>query len=379
MKPKQTLSGSLRVLYDGQVFVMQKHGGISRYFVELARHLHRLDIATLIACPIHQNAYAAELVGGTVYGNWVRHIPKGGFTIAERVNALAFKFCMQRFKPDIVHETYYHSGRKRQNVSPVVVTVYDMIHERFPECFPSRDSTRERKLAAVRRADHVICISDRTREDLLHLTDIPIQKTSVVHLGRPAIRHQHLAQPGLSQGVKESNSILYIGQRGGYKNFRGLVAAFLGCPELSRQYRLVAFGGGPIDSSEWHDFGQFGDPRGRIEWVSGDDDDLAKLFQRASLFVMPSKYEGFGLPPLEAMAYGCPVACSTGGSLPEIVGDAAEFFDARYPESIRQAIHRVLASEQRRAALIARGSERIKQFSWSRCAAETRDVYASLT
>jgi glycosyltransferase involved in cell wall biosynthesis len=105
---------------------------------------------------------------------------------------------------------------------------------------------------------------------------------------------------------------------------------------------------------------------------------LAGLYTAASLFVYPSYYEGFGIPPLEAMSFDCPVACSNTSSIPEVVGDAARYFDPTNIDSMRAVIEEVLGSAEIKATLVARGRERIKRFSWDRCAAETIRIYREL-
>lgn len=108
---------------------------------------------------------------------------------------------------------------------------------------------------------------------------------------------------------------------------------------------------------------------------SGGDDVLAGLYGRAAVFVFPSLYEGFGIPLLEAMSLGCPVVCSNGGSLPEVAGDAAELFDPMDETGMRSSIERVVSSSERSQFLVVRGYERIKKFSWAKCAQDTFDVY----
>jgi len=112
--------------------------------------------------------------------------------------------------------------------------------------------------------------------------------------------------------------------------------------------------------------------------MNGNDSELANSYRGAALFVYPSLYEGFGIPPLEAMSLGCPVACSNNSSIPEVAGNAVEYFDPKDTESMRVAMECVLNSTARRAELIDYGFVRCTQFSWERCAEETLAVYRSL-
>jgi glycosyltransferase involved in cell wall biosynthesis len=109
-----------------------------------------------------------------------------------------------------------------------------------------------------------------------------------------------------------------------------------------------------------------------------DDADLPALYRAATVFVYPSLYEGFGLPPLEAMACGTPVISSNAASLPEVVGDAARLIDPADSEALAQALHDVLTQPALQADLRQRGQRRAAQFSWQRCAAETLAVYSAV-
>jgi glycosyltransferase involved in cell wall biosynthesis len=116
----------------------------------------------------------------------------------------------------------------------------------------------------------------------------------------------------------------------------------------------------------------------KVEHVGGGDDRLATLYSNAEIFVYPSLYEGFGIPPLEAMSLGCPVLCSRTSSIPEVVGNAGRYFDPGDIDSIRVAMEEVLYSSVARNKLIQAGFNRCRSFSWSRCAAETAAIYRTL-
>ena len=252
-----------------------------------------------------------------------------------------------------------------------VITVYDMIHEKFAESFPQRDKTRQIKAHAVKRADHVICISENTRRDLIEFLGVPDEKTSVVYLGYSLATKG----PPAKRIVGEKPYILYVGHRGGYKNFERLLQAYAVSPKLRNYFDLICFGGGGLTTKEKSLLQRLGFSMESVRQVSGDDASLAGYYRSASAFIYPSLYEGFGIPSLEAMSFDCPVVCSGVSSIPEIIGNAAEMFDPYEPDSIRMAIERVVSDDTLRQILIARGQERIKLFSWKRCAQETLDVY----
>jgi glycosyltransferase involved in cell wall biosynthesis len=251
----------------------------------------------------------------------------------------------------------------------IVVTVFDMIHERFPQYFSPSDTTAANKLASVRRADRVICISESTRRDLLEHVPLNPDVVSVVHLAGAPVPSVRPSRP-----IVDGPYVLYVGARGGYKNFEGLLCAFAGSSVLRKGMRVVAFGGGSLDAAERARVRALG-LEGTVVQISGDDAALDAAYTFAAAFVYPSRYEGFGIPPLEAMARGCPVVCAANSSLPEVVGGAAEMCDAGDPESIAAAIERVVGSRAHADELRARGRARSAQFTWDRCARASYDVY----
>lgn len=365
----------MRIAYDYQIFGEQRYGGISRYFFELASNIALMPgIEVDVVSPLYVNAYLASAPEHLhVSGRKIPVIPHTG-RIVRAINLVSTRFQLARSRPRLVHETYYSARRCAPAGSKVVLTVFDMIHERFPESFVSRDPTFKAKAIAVQRADHVICISEHTRQDLIVLFGTDPAKTSVVHLG-----FSLTASPTAGDGEKADRPyLLYVGRRGGYKNFEGLLRAYAGRRELHHAYDLIAFGGGGFNAQEQDCMRSLGILGGQVRQVGGDDSVLAGLYRQAALFVYPSLYEGFGIPPLEAMSFDCPVVCSDASSIPEVVGDAAELFDPHSSDALVGAIERVLNDTALRQTLIARGRERIKRFSWERCAQQTMNVYQGL-
>ena len=157
------------------------------------------------------------------------------------------------------------------------------------------------KRAAVDRADHVICISENTQRDLVRLFGIDPARTSVVHLGYSMTTETNAAKwIAASTGPRSYT----WGIAGGYKNFRTLLQAYASSPIL-REFELIAFGGGPLLPDEQKEISRLG-IIDRVRFESGSDRELAARYRVAAAFIFPSKYEGFGLSPLEAMSHGCP-------------------------------------------------------------------------
>jgi glycosyltransferase involved in cell wall biosynthesis len=203
---------------------------------------------------------------------------------------------------------------------------------------------------------------------------VPEEHTSVVYLG-----YDRLVADGERQDRSDMPPfLLHVGSRGGYKNFDALLRAYAASDWLKENFSIVAFGGGAFSVEEQALMRVLGVPAGRVMQVGGGDAALARLYRHAAALVYPSLYEGFGIPPLEAMSLDCPVLCSGRSSIPEVVGDAGEYFDPEDPEAMRVAIESVLESPSRRDELIAKGRARSAGFSWERCAGETHEIYRSM-
>lgn len=361
----------MKILIDHQIFSSQKYGGISRYFVKIANKMNQFGENVCVCAPVHRNYYLKESGSKLSKGMYLNSFPPKTTRIIKAANHYLSKLIVHNLKPDIVHETYYSlNSLANKNI---VLTVYDMIHEIFSNSFRNNDITSVLKRKAVERATHVICISENTKNDLITYCKVDESKISVIYLGieKSFVMPEQL----LPSKVCSKSFLLYVGSREGYKNFNNFITAFVASKKLVQNFNIICFGGGSFDKDERDFLIEKGLSEKNIAQVSGDDQDLAGLYRNASALVYPSLYEGFGLPLLEAMAYNCPVICSSSSSIPEVVGDAAEMFDPYDAESIQNAIERVVLDNSVRTDLICRGQQRVKLFSWERCARETLDVY----
>jgi glycosyltransferase involved in cell wall biosynthesis len=362
-----------RVAYDHQAFTLQAYGGVSRYFCELAERVGALpSFETRVIAPVHFNRHLAQgnapRSGSHIDLRWPRSA-----RLYRLANRLASVPMTRAFAPDVLHRTYYDPTHVPPRAA-LVVTVFDMIHELFADLFPAGDPTTGRKRAAVARADLVLCISQSTANDLMRLFDVPAQKIRVTYLG-VGDSLASAATPVRQRASKQRPYLLYVGHRHGYKNFAGALRAYAQSAKLRNEFDWVLFGGHPIGIDEKELFDVLELRPDAVRRMTGNDDELARIYADAHAFVYPSKYEGFGIPPLEAMAHRCPVACANVSSMPEVVGDAAQHFDPDDIDSMQSAMEIVCYDQARRDQLVARGLERIALFSWQRCAAETAAAY----
>jgi len=356
---------------------MQEHGGISRYICNLAAQLSIIDaVDTKVFSPFYINAYLDKLPKKIVSGIRIPKIPRTGRIFHLSGLCLA-RLAIARYAPQIVHESYYTANPLALKAARTVVTVYDMIHERFPLIFSQHDRTCRLKRASVLRADHVICISEKTRRDLLELVPVSPDKVSVVHLGFNQLSSLSQKTSLITQ-LNDVPFLLFVGERGYYKNFEGLLKAYASSIWLSKNFRIVCVGGGKLNANELELMRVLGVSNWQVVQINATDDQLAEYYNNAAAFIYPSRYEGFGIPLLEAMSLGCPVICSNTGSMPEVVGNAGAYFDPESIDSIRDALEHVLQSNDQRQLLSQQGFKRSSQFSWERCATETLAIYRSV-
>jgi len=245
---------------------------------------------------------------------------------------------------------------------PVVTTVLDLQHEEHPEFF-SQAVLAYRKLAygrTIGRSRIVITISEHARTTLLDHYRLPSERVRAIPL---AVDHSIFTP---SDNVSRGEFLLYPARPWRHKNHARLYEAFARLRALRPDLRLVLTGA--------EDFGPLPHAVESRGLVSRDE--LVDLYRKAAALVFPSLYEGFGMPVIEAMACGCPVACSNVTSLPEVAGDAARFFDPLDVDDIAAAVDDVLDEPQ---LWVARGLERARRYTWDACARAHDDVYRALS
>lgn len=365
----------MKINFDHQIFTMQPYGGISRYYKILAQNFSKMNHDISIFCGIYQNNYLSDLPTGIVKGIKIKkNLPKTTLLLLH-INRVFSEIMTFFSKPDIIHETYY-SSHIRFNSKPIrITTAHDMIHEEFPSHFSSNDKTIKFKNRTFDEVDHIICISNNTKKDLIRHYHIDNNKISVIYHG---ININFFKKPRLRINGLKLPYLLYVGRRDSYKNFNRFLEACSTSVKIRNNYKIVAFGGGKFTENELLLIKKFKFSDGNVIQMNGDDETLASLYTFASCFIYPSLYEGFGLSPLEAMASGCPVVASNTSSIPEVVGDAGVLFNPNDFNSIRTSIESVLNNTLLREKLVRLGHNRVKLFSWEKCSEETLMLYNTL-
>ena len=355
----------MRVRFDDQIFTMQRRGGISRYFVELIREFDedpKLGVEPQPGWRWTRNAHALEAGLG-------KRLPVPGGSRGRVLRLANRAIGIRQPDADITHHTYYRAGYLRRRSTPTVVTVYDMTPEIFPELFP-KGNPHGRKREFVDRASLVLCISESTRRDLLHLYGSIGSPTIVTYLGVG----DRFAEGARRPSWCPERYLLFLGSRDGYKDFRVALEAFAGIALIERAMTLLAVGGGAFTADESALISRWG-LRDQVVQHDASDDDLPGVFGAASAFVFPSRYEGFGLPTLEAMACGTPVVLADSSSHPEVGGDAALYFPPGDASVLGAQLTRLLFDDALHRDLSEKGIAQAGRFTWHRTAATTADAY----
>ncbi len=350
----------MRVHIDGIIFSLQKHGGITTYFRELFRRFKpEHGVCLTLEQPAQQTFSNADALA-------VQRLERPG-RLLERMRR-ARPASDQRF--DVYHSTYYR--RPIDASQPSIVTVHDFVYQRFVRG-QKKWRHQWQMVGAIRQAQHIICISEATRQDLLEFVPIRAsQQISVIHHGAPECFHP-LQDEELAPTKGNCPFILFVGQRAGYKNFSLALSALSLLPD----FELHCVGGGPLSEEELASVPST--TRDRVRHLGFvDDARLNLLYNQAECLLYPSLYEGFGIPVLEAMRAGCPVVCIDCKAVIEIGGAAlCVSEDARDPTSLAKAVM-ATTDPQIRAKLQGLGLERCQQFSWDRCFDQTLAAYRSL-
>ncbi|MGE0041763.1 MAG: glycosyltransferase family 4 protein [Vicinamibacterales bacterium] len=351
--------------------------GIGTYIRNVLVELARFDQATeyVVLCK------PADVEAASTLGPNFRAVAETArpYSLAEQVR---IPISLARERVHLLHEPHYVLPPATRCRS--VVTIHDCIHLMFPQYLPFRSAhlyARASMWTATRQADRILTVSEASKRDILRFFDVPPEKIEVIY---NAIDRRFLEPPDEERMDRirqryqlDHPFVLYVGNIKPHKNVDRLIDAFSRArAEGLDELQLVIIGD---ELSKYpalrqavhrHRLGK------HVRFLGFQPfETLAAFYRLARVFVFPSLYEGFGLPPLEAMASGVPVVTSNVSSLPEIAGGAALLVDPNDPEAIARAIVRAATDEALRADLIARGLARARDFSWETAARQVHAIY----
>jgi glycosyltransferase involved in cell wall biosynthesis len=351
--------------------------GIGTYTRNLLRQLAHIDHDNeyVLLCREPDLAIPAEL------GPNFRAVlePSPNYSIREQIHV---PWLLHRERPDVFHAPHYVLPPAIRCRS--VVTIHDCIHMMFPQYLPNRAAyayARASMWTATRRSDRILTVSEASKRDIMHFFNVPAEKIVVVH---NAIDERFRVEPAEEDVARvreryqlNHRFVLYVGNIKPHKNLVRLIESF---DALRRRgfddLKLLIIGDEisklpalrrAVHKYKLHKYVRF------LGYLP--DDTLAILYRLAAVFVFPSLYEGFGLPPLEAMASGTPVVTSNVSSMPEVTGDAAVLVDPYDVDAIASGMERVVSSPTLSQELRAKGIARSREFSWEESVARTHELY----
>jgi glycosyltransferase involved in cell wall biosynthesis len=359
----------MRILYDHQMFSIQKFGGITKYFYELFKNLPE-EFQYNLSLIFSDNHYlkmgdslpkvrdilpdrdfrGKHMIRKMLYSinqyNSIRHISSGNF--------------------DLFHPTFYNDYFLGVLKKPYIVTVHDLIEFRCLPRFSVDDKSKTQMARVIEKASRIIAISNNTKRDLTEILNINEDKIDVIYHGIDKVKTHNEAN-------EYGNYILFVGRRGFYKNFKVFADSVSPLIKSKKDLRLICIGE-PFTYKEAEFLHGLG-IAGQTLSMNVSEEKLNDLYFHALVFVYPSLYEGFGMPILEAFANDCPVCLSKSSCFPEIAGNAGAFFDPTDRDSILAAVEKVISDKEFAGKLIEEGREQLKKYSWLSTVQETTDSY----
>lgn len=342
------------ICLDNIIFGLQKFGGISNYWIRIVGALFERREAGVRFVNPRASLYENQLASPAL------SIPASSEHLPARISRyLSFDAGDCR----VAHTSYYRLPKT--SVEKYIVTTYDFMYERYRKG-PARVVHSWQKRRSLMAADVVVCISTFTRDEALRLMPgLDAAKLVVIPLG---VDSEKFYPDPATVGHSLGRTVVFVGQRGGYKRFdlalgavaqlRDLRLAIVGPPMSALEKGLAE----KLIPGRWLELGQI------------DSSQLRSIYSSAYALVYPSDCEGFGLPVLEAMACGCPVVCSKLGSLPEVGGRAALFADEQDPGAYAEKL-RQLDTDEARQKIITRGMDNTLKFTWRKTVSDTIKLY----
>ena len=353
----------MKIGFDHTIFLIQKYGGISRYFNEILNNLNS-DIDIKIGCPIHLNDFIDSKNKKVFQIKKINSIPRFSTKILNQFNFYINSYIFNSWKPDIIHKTYFNDYNYKLPGAKIVINVWDLSHEIYHYMYDKSVNWRPKHLA-LKNVDHVICSSKKTQEDLIKFKNFDYKKTSVVYQSAPKFFSDFQIKD------KKENILLFVGSRLKYKNFEKLLEAFSHKKKILEDFKLVCFGNEKINSKEKFLIKKYDLNEKNIKFDYGSDFKLLDYYLKASALIYPSKNEGFGYPPLEAMTFGCPVISSNNSAITEATGLNKFIFNPEDSYEMIEVIESVITSKDNINFLKNHGLKRVKKF-------QTKNMFENL-
>lgn len=368
----------MEIVMDGLIFQNQTYGGISRIYSEIIPRMCFMD-DTLQFTFLTTNRLRKPLPKHSQIKH-LRLFPVDLFLrpsklwqpVKARLRANLQSWILRDSRRKIWHSTYY--TRPNHWAGAEIVTVVDMIHERYPNLFNrSKDKFfKKQKHDCVLNADKILCISETTRHDIIKFYGIEFAKTKIIPLAHSPIFRKLSKKDISNKSLNSKPFFLYVGKRNHYKNFSFLLRGYSVWSKRINVDLIVV--GDAWTRKEKKFLGELNIENHIKLLTKVTDDNLVELYNLAQAFIFPSLYEGFGIPLLEAMSCGCPVIASRIPSTEEVACELPIYFDPNNIDSFLSAMDLALI-EGKDSSRVKLGIEHVKQYSWERTAKLVLDVY----
>jgi mannosyltransferase len=352
------------IVFDNIVYSLQRSGGVSRFWSKITEHF-------LASAPFIERQDATQNLYRREQQHPARRLPDHRLP---KPLARYLNFSIStKDQAHVFHSSYYRVNRAPGAIN--VTTVHDLIYERFGRGLASRVHIAQKR-QSLAAADCIVCVSEHTRKDLHAFYPLTLDKRVLVipngvdPVTAPADAEVRTV---VRQAAESERFFLYVGHRGSCKGFDRVYRALKLCEHT---WRCIVVGAA-LEPQEQDEIAAAGLSSRIVAIGRVSDAELNYLYSRAGFFFFPSLYEGFGIPPLEAMQQGCPVLASNRSSIPEVVGEAGILFDPDDPASLEQGLAKVQAPATR-AHLIKTGRQRAALFGWTAAANQYQALYADL-
>lgn len=353
----------MKILFDHQIF-NYVYGGASKYFAMMINSLPKgtWETTSLFSC----NEYVREK-------NIMRTFKyrfKGQTVVCDMLNRPYTNIKLRRGEYDVFHQTNFGTYCLKSLANKPMVTTY---HDANLSTFDPHPEIVSHQKKSLERADAIVCVSENTKRDMLNLFDIDESKVHVIYHG--------IELPVLdllpTERILANPYILYVGRRSEYKNFKRFIQSFANIHKKYADIKLVCTSH-KFSDEELSMFKALHIVDSVVN-IGANEQTMLRLYRDAMFFVFPSLYEGFGMPILESWSCHCPVLLSNASCFPEIAGNAGLYFNPTDVDSIYSTMKYAIEDNCMRKELIKKGDERIKLFSWEKCANEHFLLYKSLT
>jgi glycosyltransferase involved in cell wall biosynthesis len=359
----------LKILFNNRIFFDQKYGGISRYFNSIFEIFIKDKIDFKVIAPLYKNLYLKNLDNSFKKGLYIPRYPLNIFL--KKFNNSISRTFINNCQHDVLHDTYYSEDTYKIKSKKKIITIHDLIHEKYPTYYDYKNLIKVRK-KIFKYIDNFICVSESTKEDLLNIYDVPHEKIKVIYHGG-----DHLDKIKIDTNKQKFEFekkitkpfIFYVGKRYRYKNFLLLINAFKNSSMLKKNFQIIFFGGEKMNKKEAQIY-KNANISNQIIHLNGDDEILKYLYLNAKVMVSTSEYEGFGLNVLEALKHDCPVVAKDIKVFRELYQNNITYFDDE--DSLQYSLEKILSFDNK---FRIDQNNLNKKFNWKNASSEILKVY----